>query len=194
MVIAEPQSTLKVVAMPGQTRSGDIGSIRQAGITWSFTLIDVLGHGNEAAELADAVQLYLGNSEIISPIETILDLHQQFRGSRGMVASNILLNIEANTADYCGIGNIATRIFGATNRQLVSRDGVIGYRMVNPTSSQLNIVTGDILLMHSDGISSRLTRDSTARIPSLSSEQVVTHLFNHYVKETDDASALAVRR
>jgi len=193
MAIEQLKTVLKIVPMHGEIHSGDTGIIRQSALLTSWTLIDVLGHGDEAAELADAVHLYMNNSEILPPIDTILDLHERFRGSRGMVASNILLNMEDKSAIFCGIGNIVTRFFGATNRQMVNRDGVVGYRMVNPISSQIDIHPGDTLLMHSDGISSRLLPKTMSLIPTLSSQHIVEHIFKHYARETDDASALVVR-
>lgn len=179
--------------MPGEELSGDCCLVRVDGDRLMAVLVDVLGHGPEAGELAGDIRTWLTKQETSQPVRMIEAMHEQFRGSRGCVASILLWDRERGILSYSGIGNIMTRIAGKRIRQLVNRDGVIGYRMVRPVEWTEPITAGDIVLMHSDGLSSRLDERVFGEGAKLSSAEIVKRLMTHQAKQSDDASCIAIQ-
>ena len=179
--------------MPGEQRSGDTGVIRHEGKLFAVTLIDVLGHGNEAANLADDIKQALYENEILPPLAVIEYLHKQFRGSRGMVASSALLQTDTGMLEYSGVGNIVARTFGPRAHQFVNRDGVVGYRMVSPVAHTRQLAEGDIFAMYSDGITSRFSNQDIFSCLNLPAEKIADHLMNTYSKGSDDSSCMVVK-
>ena len=186
---------IRIDAMPGEQCSGDNGVIQQRDHLLTAVLLDVLGHGAEAASLAAAVKQHLDGRDLnaVEPLALMLDLHETFRGSRGLVASIAAINGDTEELTYCGVGNIGVRILGANATMMVNRDGVVGYRMVPPRQQTFSLTDQDTLLMHSDGIQSRFDTDSVAQAAQCSAQALLDCLFKSYVKGIDDASALVVR-
>jgi len=186
---------MRIDAMPGEQRSGDHGVIQQREGILTAVLLDVLGHGDEAAVLAGAVESHLQNCDIttVEPLDLMMNLHDTFRGSRGLVASIARIDAAAETLKYCGVGNIGVRILGPNATIMVNRDGVVCYRMVPPRQQRYPFTAHDTLLMHSDGIKSHFDVDSVAQALQSSAQALLDHLFARYVKGIDDAGALVVR-
>lgn len=182
----------RVRPMPGEKAAGDVCCITGCEVRLQVTLVDVLGHGREAAELAGQVLDWLKARPLTEPACLLREMHRQFRGSRGMVAASALLDEEGLT---CGaVGNIFVRIAGRHARQHVSRDGVIGYIVAEPRQARHPFTEGDLLIMHSDGLSSYFGDEALAGMDERSCEEVVDLLMRQYAKETDDASCAVVRR
>jgi len=184
---------LVILPMPGEEQSGDTGIAREEAGILSVTLIDVLGHGDEAAELASQAHHTLSTGEHLSPLATIEQLHHQFRGSRGMVVSYACIHTDTCMLEYCGIGNISARVFGPRPHQFVNRDGVVGYRMVSPKTHRYELKAGDVFVMHSDGITSRFYNEDIEEKLGLPAQNLAEYIMQTYSKGTDDASCLVVK-
>jgi len=184
---------LEISPMPGEKRSGDTGIVREEEGTLLATLIDVLGHGDEAAKLADDVYDTLSISDYLPPLATIESLHRKFRGSRGMVVSCACIHADTGRLEYCGSGNIAARIFGPRTHQFVNRDGVVGYRMVSPKTHMWNLEDGDVFIMHSDGITSRFYNEDIKAKLELPAQKLAEYIMQTYGKGMDDSSCLVVK-
>ncbi len=186
---------MRIDAMPGEQHSGDHGVIQQREGMLTAVLLDVLGHGDKAAVLADAVENHLQGCDMTTaePLDLMMNLHDTFRGSRGLVASIARIDTDAEMLEYCGVGNIGVRILGSHATIMVNRDGVVGYRMVPPRQQHFPFTAHDTLLMHSDGIKSHFDADIVAQVPQRSAQVLLDRLFARYVKGIDDAGALVVR-
>jgi len=179
--------------MPGENCCGDTGFILQNGHLLQATLVDVLGHGEIAAELAGNIRQKLAEMPVMPPAQLLLELHETFRGSRGFVASSMCIDGRNGHFDYCGIGNIQARIAAPNPRQLVNRDGVLGYRIINPSSHSGELADGSVLIMHSDGLSSRFHNDEFSTIACHHCQHILAYMFRQYDKHHDDSSCMVIR-
>ncbi len=179
--------------LPGESCCGDTGVIRCQGHQLQATLVDVLGHGAEAAALASDIHDQLATMPLTAPEPLLLQLHEDFRGSRGFVASSILINGNSGQFDYCGIGNIQARIATPQQHQFVNRDGVLGYRIVKPVTHSGKLIDDSILIMHSDGLSSRFRHDAFMAVSRQDCQHMLAHMFRHYDKHHDDSSCIIIR-
>ena len=95
---------------------------------------------------------------------------------------------------FGGVGNIAARVLGeGTPVRLLSRRGVIGIRTPKPSISEHEWRTGDILIMHSDGVSTRWKWDSFPHLRDRPAAEIASGLLRALAKEDDDATVLVMR-
>ncbi len=191
--VTATQWHLRIRPLPGEQACGDTGFVRQAEGYLFAALIDVLGHGDNAARVADAARACCSAHCMKQPASVIEELHAQLHGSVGAVADCVRIVLATGELAYAGMGNITTRIIGAASQQLVSRDGVIGYHMPAPVTRTCRLTDGDLVLMYSDGISSRFDADDLRDVLDGDVRAITACLMERFGKQTDDASCLAIR-
>lgn len=171
----------------GEVVSGDAVLIRQEEGLDFFALLDVLGHGAEAAKVAQGALSYLQKAPLDAGIASLVEgLHNELRGTRGAAAMIVL--VQQDQLQGCGVGNVALRSFG-TNLPIVSTPGVLGLRLSRLRSFQGRLLSKTRLVAFSDGISNRFhEKDLEARSPKAACD----HLFSTYRKPQDDATVLVV--
>jgi negative regulator of sigma-B (phosphoserine phosphatase) len=178
---------------PGERVSGDAVVVRPLESGLFVAIVDVLGHGVAAHQLAVNIETYLmryGCADI-SPLMT--RLHRYLKGSRGAAVGLCAFDTGAGSLTYAGTGNTVLRRFGATDTRLVSLDGVLGQNMRTPMAQTLALEDGDVILLHTDGVHDRF---STADFPGVlreSPEWVVRTVVERHGKGYDDAACVAVR-
>lgn len=182
----------RVRPMSGEQFAGDACWIVEHGSRLQATLVDVLGHGPQAAELAEKVHGWLKRRPLVEPGALLRDMHRQFKGSRGMVAASALLDEDGLICS--AVGNIVVRIAGQHARQHVNQDGVIGYIMAEPKDARYPFAARDVLIMHSDGLSSRFEPELFPGMDERSCGDIAEALMQRYARSTDDASCVVVKR
>ena len=79
-------------------------------------IVDVLGHGPEAHELARTIDTYLGRYASTDISGLMIRLHQHLKGARGAVGGLCSIDAASGRATYAGTGNTVLRHFGKTER------------------------------------------------------------------------------
>jgi hypothetical protein len=185
------QHGIAIRPMPGETRSGDAASVvvREGFVT--AILIDGLGHGVGAAEVADhAIQLAEAQAEL-RPEALLRALDEALIRSRGAVAS--VLRLERATggglASFAGIGNVGLSFRGQRPFAPVSMPGILGRRVRKVRSFEHSLSRGDLLVLYTDGLSSRLELGDLAGEPP----SMAASLVARFGKSTDDAGCVVLR-
>lgn len=184
------------VPKAGESLSGDKWAIVAIKDLVYCLLVDGLGHGIEAAEASQlAVRRFKENlSETARPSDLMRILHKSLRGSRGAVAAVAKIQLRKSCIDYCGLGNIAGIVQSPTERKhLVSMNGTVGYEVSKFMEFKLNWTPESILVMHSDGLSSR-TFDSLAEVADKGAPVIAGWLYQHHAKNIDDATVLVLKQ
>ena len=177
----------------GETLSGDAVVIKPLEHGLFVAIVDVLGHGPEAHEVACMIERYLGrygSSEVSSLMKT---LHQHLKGTRGAAAGLCTIDASTGRTDYVGIGNTALRRFGKVETRLVSKDGVLGQNMRTPLHQSLQLEPNDLLVFYTDGVSDRFTSDDYPGVFRHAPKEVVNNIVQRFGKDHDDAACIAVR-
>lgn len=183
--------------LPSEIETGDRGyvSIRGSG---AFALaIDALGHGAEAAKVADTAKEFLLQQPPDIRLESVFErCHQHLRGTRGVAMCLATIEARTNTLLWLSVGNIQAvhlkvdRTGIPHYESLIMRGGVVGDRLPELRASSTDLQPGDMLVMATDGIGyswhSEYRRNSSPR------ELACTMLERHRF-ENDDALALAIR-
>lgn len=172
---------------------GDIEFIKTYDNFCFLALVDVLGHGKSAAEVALMSKDYLTQNYTKQLTEIFTGLHGWLRGTRGAVAAACRLNLETGALQYSGMGNIHLRLFGTRRETLITKDGIIGYMMPTPVQAQTRLMPGDILVMTSDGIKEHFDPDAYPGITTGHAKDICNNFISQLEKGSDDVSCIALR-
>jgi len=168
----------------GEIRSGDAVVIRHHGDMTLVAVIDVLGHGPTAAEVADQAVHHLEQSPLGTAIEVIEGLHGALRGTRGAAAAICVMRDDQLRG--CSVGNVEVRVLGSPVAVL-STPGILGQRHHRLREFVGRLVTGDRLVCFSDGISSRTP---FAELRGLRRDELCAVLMQQYRRSHDDATVV----
>jgi serine/threonine protein phosphatase PrpC len=160
------------------------------GTTTLVALADGLGHGPAAAEAAQAFCDYLG-LHADDPMERLLrGASAAVTGTRGLAGAVLRFDEVAHQVEFAGVGNIEVTALSKSPIRPVCSPGIIGrpLRVVKPY--QFDLAPGDLLVMHSDGISSRMDLKPHR---DLAPQALAEQLLKEFGKRHDDASCVVVR-
>ena len=177
----------------GELVSGDAAVLRSLPDGCFAAIIDVLGHGPEAHEVAARVEAYLSRRGGRDVEGLLHRLDARLRGSRGAAAGLCAVDVERGRLVYVGVGNTVVRRFGASEARLVSRDGVIGQRMGTPRLETLDLAPGDTVLLYTDGVRDRFGLDDYRGILYHEAAEVARAIVERFGKPHDDAACIALR-
>jgi serine phosphatase RsbU (regulator of sigma subunit) len=156
-------------------------------------IVDVLGHGPPAHELAVRIDAYLtryGSADVAGLMKR---LHAHLRGTRGAAVGLCALDAAAGRAEYVGVGNTVLRRFGNAETRLPSRYGVLGQNMPTPRPQVLELEAGDLVLLYTDGVSDHFSRDDYPGLGHEAPAAVVRKVVERFGKDHDDAGCIALR-
>lgn len=171
----------------GETRSGDAAIVRAADGVALLAVVDALGHGPRAADIADRAAEHLVEAPLGGDLtETMEQLHDALRGTRGAAAMVAVLR--GGCIDGCGVGNVELRSVGASV-PVVQSPGILGVRVRRYKVFSGQIAAGTRLALFSDGISPRMVLGKTRDMPPRDACQYV---FEKFRRPHDDATILVV--
>jgi negative regulator of sigma-B (phosphoserine phosphatase) len=184
---------IKIRPFMGERVSGDAGIVIEEADGLFVAIIDVLGHGPEAHEVAVSITEFLNGADRSDLCGLLVDLDQQLRGTRGAAVGLARIGHGYGNLCYAGIGNTVIRRIGSEPSRLVSRDGTLGHIMRTPREETLELGPNDIVLMYTDGIQDHFDLD---RYPSLkrdSARAIAQNIVRLFGKPHDDTTCIAFR-
>lgn len=172
---------------------GDVGLIKEFDEQCFVALVDALGHGAGAYEVALMAKQFLEEHCHGALEEVMQGLHRCLKGTRGAVAALCRLHIATGSLRFVGVGNISTRVLGPHAFRMVPWDGIVGYMMTPPKEQTAKLYAGDILVMHSDGIKEHFDTFEYTGLLRGTAKSIASGLLNQFGKKDDDASCLVLR-
>ncbi len=171
----------------GETRSGDLFVVRGDAERTMMVVVDVLGHGARAADVADQARAFLLQAPITTAEAQIELLHRELRGTRGAAA--LAVSVEhTGRLEGCGVGNVAMRAVGMRVPAMLS-DGILGQRVRKLRPFSVDLQPGRMLLF-TDGISSRFLGTEEERLGEV--DVAARAILSQYAHAHDDATILVV--
>ncbi len=177
----------------GERVSGDAVVIRPLEEGLFAAIVDVLGHGHEAHQLALLIDAYLTRYASADVAGLMTRLHRHVQGTRGAAVGLCAVDTAVGQVVYAGTGNTVLRRFGASDTRLVSHGGVLGQNMRTPHPQTLALEKGDVLLLYTDGVQDRFTSDDYPSLVHHPPKDVVRTVIGRFGKSYDDAACIAVR-
>lgn len=173
----------------GEQRSGDAGLVHVVdGVTWVL-LVDVLGHGNEAADVADLAVEAAARFDARITVETaFMQLNDRLTGSRGAAAA--LLRFAGRELSTIGVGNVEVRTLQGTAVPYLAARGVLGRRLPPPRALSIELSGPGRLLLMTDGIDRRAPLSVLA---TLDDDTLCERLLGEHALERDDATFIHLR-
>lgn len=194
---ALPMLEWEVASRPlaGELLSGDVHVVASAAHQIIVGAIDGLGHGPEAAAAAGAAAAAIARYAAQPLLEVAQRCHEELRNTRGAAMSIAAFALEAGTMSWLGVGNVEGVLFranpaGSAREALVSRAGVVGYRLPALRVAELEVCRDDVLVFATDGIEPSFSFESPV---GLSARCAADALLARFSKPSDDALVLVVR-
>jgi negative regulator of sigma-B (phosphoserine phosphatase) len=180
----------------GEGESGDLHMVccNQNGVL--IAVIDGIGHGEEAAEVArTAAELLRSSSD--EPVISLVELcHEKLKGTRGAVLSLAFISPAQKMMTWIGVGNVhgvlvrADTKRGNIQESLLLRGGVVGSKLPALQASVLPVSQGDTVVFATDGIQSDFSTGLSAREnPQRAADRILSKFRNG----NDDALVLVTR-
>lgn len=176
----------------GERVSGDSGTVYEVPGGWLGAIVDVLGHGVEAHELAVQIEEWLADHATGDVVRLMDRLHRRLKGTRG-AAVGLCFVMESGKVEYVGTGNTVVRRIGSSETRLVSRDGVVGQTMRTPHLQDMELEPDDLLLLYSDGVSDRFGLSEYPALVHHDPAGVARSVIRRFAKDHDDATCVAMR-
>lgn len=183
------------VAAPGETVCGDAWRVVDDGQQLAVLVADGLGHGPLAAEAADLAASVFEHDPFISDGDFYTRAHARLRGTRGAAVARALVHARG-TVDFAGVGNIASSLVGSgRGRGLPSQNGTVGAEMRRQVAgAHFEWPPHGVLLMHSDGLTSRWSLDSYPGLLMRHPAVIAAVLLRDFLRGRDDATVVVVSR
>ena len=181
-------------AMPGYDQNGDAFLIEHETGRTLVGVIDGLGHGEAAHRASREAQQYVRSHTAESLKNIFAGVEGACRDTRGVVMLLARFEWEAGTVTLGSVGNITLRLCHAKeSRHLVAERGVLGGNASSPMIREWDWDPDAVMVLHSDGLTSRWDCDEFALRDEGSATAVARELLRSLSKADDDATVLVVK-
>ncbi|QSQ27710.1 SpoIIE family protein phosphatase [Pyxidicoccus parkwayensis] len=169
----------------GEVRNGDMALVRTEGSHTLLVVVDALGHGTAAAEVAAEARRCLERMPLDGGVEPLMDaVHAALRNGRG--AAIMMGLFDGKTLQCGGVGNVELRARG-TRVPVVPTPGILGQSMRSLRTVSAVLAPGDRLVLFSDGLSFRLDLETARKLPP---NEACMLLMERYARPSDDATVM----
>jgi negative regulator of sigma-B (phosphoserine phosphatase) len=180
----------------GETTSGDLAVVCLLPEGVLVAGIDGLGHGDEAARAARKAGEVLRESPGRDLVLLVERCHAALKGTRGAAISLAFVSPSDRGVTWLGVGNVEGRVLSGDpsairpKASLPLGNGVPGHELPPVRAATLELRTGDILVLATDGVEA-VFADSLDI--SGSTEAISERILADHWRPTDDAVVVAVR-
>jgi phosphoserine phosphatase RsbX len=175
---------------------GDLGIVASVPGGTLVAAIDGAGHGPEAARAAataaDVIRSFVG-----ADLRLLLrQCDEALRPTRGAALTIAHLSLASEQLTWAGIGNVEGRLVSCPPNQqrrhvsLPLTRGTLGRGLPRMTSTKLELVRGDVLILATDGIS---TSFADQLVPVGRPDEIAARIAEAHGSPADDMLVLVVR-
>lgn len=184
------------VAAPGERVIGDSWRVIMHERGVRVLVADGLGHGPLASKAAETACTVFEADAFQSIGAFFAQAHQALRPTRGAAAAVATINVESNSLNFAGVGNIAALInaLDGTNRSLMSQNGTLGAEMRTISELRFDFREGDRLILHSDGLTSRWSLSAYPGLMRAHPAIIAAILYRDNLRGRDDATVVVLER
>ncbi len=181
---------------PHEVLCGDSWRIAEQDGRLAIMLVDGLGHGPQAAAAANEASIAFDRDPFASLSTLVEAAHRGMQGTRGGALAIAQTHSDGLRLSYLGVGNIAGSLRnanGEAGRGLVSQNGTVGSHMRKVKEFEYEYPSRGLLVMHSDGLQSRWTLDSSLGISQRHCGVISGLLYRDFTRGRDDVTIAVVR-
>ena len=183
------------LAHEGESRSGDVAVFAPSQRGGLVALIDGLGHGNAAADAAEAAAEILRTYVDRAPQDLLELCHRELRRTRGAVMTLAWFDLEHLAMTWTGVGNVEARFVragdtGDRHASPVVLGGVVGYNLPQVRLGPIPLAPGDCDVLATDGGAADYSQSLASGVAA---QELAERVLERHGKGTDDALAVVVR-
>ncbi len=180
-------------AKVGYKVNGDAYLIKEYDDGVLVCLVDGLGSGPPAAEASQvAVDWVAAHHQVPLP-HMLVGCHDALRDTRGAAMALMRINTTARELAFLGVGNVEFHAWSVRPMRPISYSGIVGSRLPSLHEFRFVYTPGDLIVLHTDGISRRFALDSVVEQMGPASPQGLAEaIAAGYAKRTDDATLIVV--
>lgn len=181
--------TAQHISVPcaGQQVNGDVVVVRDLDDGVLVAVVDALGHGPTAADIATRAAAHLSDARVGDSVLGVMEqLHDALHGTRGAAA--MLLLLRAGAIEGCSVGNVDMRVLGS-QVPVVQSPGILGVRVRRYHVFRADLAPGARLVLFSDGVSSQAP---VAETRDMDAGEACQFLLRGYRRSHDDATVLVI--
>lgn len=172
----------------GEAFGGDRVIVSENEDGWSLVLLDAIGHGHRASEIADKVEGLINLYGSHNQTHVMQNIHENLLPEEQTVMLSARFDAISHKLTVASIGNTLAFVTGSETKQFVAKEGMVGGVFRKPALQTRILKEGDSFIAFSDGIQSRFYQQVDMLDVPHSARQYVNYLFEHYRKDYDDAS------
>jgi anti-sigma regulatory factor (Ser/Thr protein kinase) len=181
------------VALRGEIECGDSWRLTSADGVTALLVVDGLGHGTFAAQAAQAALSAFDRSPFDEPQIVLERLHRALAGTRGAAAACARIDALGSLV-YAGVGNIhGALVSGDATRGLLTHNGTLGLRKMRMQQLNYERPAASLLIMNSDGISSRWNLGGHPGLLQRHPAVVAGVIYREHARSHDDATIVVLR-
>jgi hypothetical protein len=177
----------------GERVSGDVAVVVADDRMLFLSVVDVLGHGKEAYDLACKARDFLKQQRDPDVSATMARLHGALKGSRGAAVGLSSLDLSSGRLRSCLVGNTVARKIGRRSDRVRATEGIVGHHMPSPRTQDMILVSADVLLLYTDGVQDRFGEESLAPLAELEAWDIARNVVKKFGRRFDDATCIALR-
>jgi hypothetical protein len=177
----------------GERVSGDDAIIEERDGMLFLAILDVLGHGKDAHDLAVRMSRYLRETWSLHPKDVLCRLHEEFKGERGAAVGAAVLDISRRELRYAGVGNTTVRRHGGDDSTLFSVDGNIGSSLRTPVEQTVLLTPDDVLIFLTDGVQGSFRVEDEPNLLLRNVHWIARTIVQRFGKSYDDATCIVLR-
>lgn len=184
-------------AYPGETRSGDSCTVLVGDERAMIGVVDGVGHGDEAADVAAAAIETIERHATESVERLFMRCHERLSGTRGAALTLVSYDGTEGQLTWLGAGNVTAALVQLDDSadqplsNLLVRSGLVGSRLPHSfSSSSAPISPGDVLILTTDGIRKEFLE--TVR-PRENLQHQADRILEEFHCRNDDALVLVAR-
>ncbi|WPO98010.1 SpoIIE family protein phosphatase [Pseudomonas sp. HR96] len=175
---------------PGEEICGDAWAMRGNRVM----IADGLGHGHAASVASQkARQVFLDHDPALTIEQVMEQMHRALMPTRGGAVSIAEINVEQRQLRFCGMGNVAGILVSDKQRSLVSSNGTVGYRMGRIHGFSYPWEPGNVLLLASDGIGTKLNLGAYPGLYGRHPAVIAGLVHRDFKRHNDDATVVVVK-
>jgi negative regulator of sigma-B (phosphoserine phosphatase) len=138
---------------------------------------------------------HIKNNYKKSLTEIIKGCHEKMKKTRGAVIGIALIDLDRSILRCAGVGNVEIRVRSRTTLRPVSTNGILGYNLRKVREKEFSFNPGDLIILHSDGISGKFDLDMyppefLGQHPQIIAERIAAE----FGRRTDDLTIVVARQ
>lgn len=179
----------------GETANGDSYVIKQTKAGSLIAVIDGVGHGILAHQAASAARQYVERHAESSLLDIFKGVDRACAATRGVVMAIAVFDWQQQLFRFASVGNIEVSVFNHHHEKpkFIVRRGIVGKHAPQPVITENEWHSGDMLALHSDGISSQWSWSDFSQYANHPAQVIVENIYSANQKDYDDATIILVK-